>query len=182
MTRFKIPDRKDTHPDTHPVLDAAEKALGFIPNLHRLMALNPKVLAGWVALQSNLAQTLDLRTRDAIALAVTEVNGCTYCRAAHTYGATNFAKSTTEEIALNKQGKSGDPKRGAAALFAKTVTEKRGDIDDADLAAVRAAGWTDAEIVAIVALGAQFLMTNFLNNVAQTTADFPSLGSDAKVT
>jgi uncharacterized peroxidase-related enzyme len=179
MTRIAIPDRKDTHPDAHAVLDAAEKALGFVPNLHRLMALNPKVLAGWVGLQSNLSSTVDLRTRDAMALAVTEVSGCGYCRAAHTYGATNLTKSSSEEIALNKQGKSSDPKRGAAVHFAKAVAEKRGNVEDAELAAVKAAGWSDAEIVAIVALVAQFQMTNYLNNVAQTTPDFP-LVSEAR--
>ena len=173
MTRFAIPDRAASHPDTHVVLDAARKVLGFVPSLHRLMAINPKVLAGWVGLQSNLAQTVDLRTRDAIALAVTEVNGCGYCRAAHVYGATTFANSSKDEIALNMQGKSSDSKRGAAAAFAKAVIEMRGSVGDETLASVRAAGWTDAEIVAIVALAAQFSMTNLLNNVARTSADFP---------
>jgi alkylhydroperoxidase family enzyme len=90
-----------------------------------------------------------------------------------------FARSSSEEIGLNKQGMSNDPKRGAAALFAKTVAEKRGNIEDADLAAVQAAGWRDADVVAIVALAAQFLMMNFLNNVARTTADFPSVVEQA---
>jgi uncharacterized peroxidase-related enzyme len=180
MTRIRIPDPKDAHPDTHQVLNAVEQALGFVPNLHRLMALSPKALTGWVALQTNLAQTVDLRTRDAIAVAVTEVNDCNYCRVAHTYRAITFSQSTADEITLNRQGKSSDPKRGAAALFAKTVVERRGNIDDDDLIAVRSAGWTDADIVAIVALSAQFMMTNVLNNVAQTTADFPPVRGEAQ--
>jgi uncharacterized peroxidase-related enzyme len=175
MARIHIPDPKDAHPDTHQILNAVEQSLGFVPNLHRLMSLSPKVLTGWVALQTTLAQTIDLRTRDAIAVAVTEVNDCNYCRVAHTYRATTVSRSTADEIALNRQGKSGDPKRGAAALFARTVVERRGNIDDDDLIAVRSAGWTDADIVAIVALSAQFVMTNVLNNVAQTTADYPAV-------
>jgi len=180
MTRIRVPNPKDAHPDTHQVLDGVEQALGFVPALHRLMALSPKVLTGWVALQANLAQTVDLRTRDAIAVAVTEVNDCNYCRVAHTYRAITFSQSTADEITLNRQGKSSDPKRGAAALFAKTVVERRGNVDDDDLIAVRSAGWTDADIVAIVALSAQFMMTNVLNNVAQTTADFPPVRPGAQ--
>ena len=179
MNRIQIPDPKDAHPDTHHVLNAVEQTLGFVPNLHRLMALSPKALTGWVALQTNLAQTVDARTRDAIAAAVTEVNDCNYCRVAHTYRAVTFSHATAEEITLNRQGKSSDPKRGAAALFAKTIVERRGNIDDDDLIAVRSAGWTDGEIVAIVALSAQFMMTNVLNNVAQTTADFPPVHPEA---
>jgi hypothetical protein len=70
MTRIHIPDPKDAHPDTHQVLNAVDQAPGFVRNLHRLMALSPKVLTGWVALETNLAQTVDLRPRDAIAMAV----------------------------------------------------------------------------------------------------------------
>lgn len=173
MTRFSLPDPEAAHPDARPVLDAAKAALGFTPNLHRLIALNPRVLSAWVALQSTLSHTLDLKTRDAIALAVTEVNDCDYCRAAHAYGAATFSKLSAEEIQLNREGRSADAKRGAAARFAKRVAERRGKIDDEDLEAVRAAGWSDAEIVAIVAVGSQFLFTNFLNNVADTSADFP---------
>jgi uncharacterized peroxidase-related enzyme len=173
MTRFSLPEPAAVHPDARPVLDAAKAALGFTPNLHRLIALNPQVLSAWVALQGALSHTLDLKTRDAIALAVTEVNDCDYCRVAHAYGASTFSKLSPEEIQLNREGRSADAKRGAAAQFAKRVTERRGKIDDEDLEAVRAAGWSDPEIVAIVAVGSQFLFTNFLNNVAETPADFP---------
>ena len=89
--------------------------------------------------------------------------------------ATEVHELSPDEIALNRQGKSEDPKRGAAARFARLVTQTRGKVTDEDLAQVREAGWSDAEVIAIVALGAQFLMTNFLNNVADTTADFPSV-------
>ena len=175
MTRFTLPGLEDVHPDARPTLDAAKSALGFTPNLHRLMAINPWVLAGWVGLQSNLAHTLDLKTRDAIALAVTEVNDCDYCRAAHAYGARMLSKLTAEEIALNRLGQSSDVRRGAAARFARLVVQQRGKVSDEDLADVRAVGWSDSEIIAIIALGCQYLFTNFLNNVADTPADFPSL-------
>lgn len=46
---------------------------------------------------------------------------------------------------------------------------------DADLAAVREAGLADPQIIEIVALSAQFLLTNFMNNVADTDIDFPAV-------
>ena len=175
MSRITIPSREQAHADTQPTLDSVGKLLGFVPNLHRLMANNPHVLAGWLGLQSNLAKTLDVKTRDAIALAVSEANGCEYCLGAHGWVAAKFAKMSADEIALNRQGASEDPKRAAAARFAKTIIEARGKVADADLAAVRSAGYADAEVVAIIALSAQFLMTNFMNNVAQTEPDFPAV-------
>ena len=74
----------------------------------------------------------------------------------------------------NKQGKSEDAKRSAAARFAKTVVETHGKVSDGDLSAVRAAGYTDTQLIEIVALSAGTLMTNFLNNVAETEVDFPA--------
>jgi uncharacterized peroxidase-related enzyme len=173
MSRIAIPTRDEAPAESKPFLDAVGKQLGFVPNLHRLMSLSPAALVGWVGLQSQLAKALDAKTRDAIALAVSEVDGCNYCLAAHSHIAATFAKITPEEIALNREGRSKDPKREAAARFAKTLIEARGHVGDADIKSVRAAGFSDAQIVEIIALSAQFLLTNFMNNVADTDIDFP---------
>jgi hypothetical protein len=61
-----------------------------------------------------------------------------------------------------------NPTAKAAVAFAAAVTRAR----PADLAAVRAAGFTDAQIVEIVAVVAKNVLTNFLNNVAATEIDF----------
>lgn len=175
MSRIAFPSHEDAPEASKPILDNVKKQLGFVPNLHRLMSISPSVLNGWLGLMSNLSKTLDVKTRDSIALAVSEANGCHYCLSAHSYVAEKFAKMSHEEIALNRQGQSTDPRRGAAAGFAKQVIETRGQVSDADLAAVRAAGFDDAQIVEIVASAAQFLMTNFLNNVAGTDVDFPAV-------
>jgi uncharacterized peroxidase-related enzyme len=149
--------------------------LGFVPNLHRLMSISPAALNGWASLMGSLSKTLDVKTRDGIALAVSEVDGCNYCLAAHSYISTNLAKIPPEEIALNREGNSSDPKRRAAIQFAKSLIEKRGKVPDEDFAAVRGAGWTDANIVEIIALSAQYLLTNFMNNAVRTDIDFPEV-------
>lgn len=177
MSRIAIPTRDEAHPDARPTLDGVNKLLGFVPNLHRLMSLNPNVLAGWAGLQGALGKTLDVKTRDAIALAVSEANDCEYCLAAHSYIANNLVKISPEEIALNRKGGSSDPKRAAAATFALALIETRGKVSDAQFQAVRDAGFEDGDIVAIVGLTAQFLMTNFMNNVAGTAVDFPEIAA-----
>ena len=139
------------------------------------MSISPDVLAGFVGLQSSLAKTLDIKTRDAIALAVSEVNGCGYCIAAHSYVATNFARMSPEEIALNRRGGSHDIKHAAATNFAQHLMTTRGKVSDADLQAVRDAGYSNAQVIEMVALSAQFLLTNFINHVAQTDIDFPAI-------
>ena len=101
------------------------------------------------------------------------MNGCDYCLSAHTYLGLNLAKITPEEIALNRKGESGDAKADTAGRFASKVAHERGHVTDADLTAVRDAGFTDAQIVEILALIAENVFTNLLNVVAQTDIDFP---------
>ena len=161
--------------ESKPILDNVDKMLGFVPNLHRLMSISPNALSGWATMMRSFAKTLDVKTRDGIALAVSEADGCDYCLAAHSYIAGNLAKIPADEIEMNREGRSSDPKRQAAVAFAKALIETRGKVSDAQFAAVRDAGLTDANIVELIALTAQFLLTNFMNHAVQTPIDFPEV-------
>src|SRR3954452_806347 len=175
MSRIAIPKREDAPAQSKPILDNIDRMLGFVPNLHRLMAISPNALSGWATLMGSLAKTLDVKTRDGIALAVSEEDGCDYCLAANSYIAGNLARIPPAEIELNRAGRSSDPKRQSAVAFARALIETRGKVSDAQFAAVRDAGWTDGNIVEMIALTAQFLLTNFMNNAVQTPIDFPEV-------
>ena len=173
MSRLPIPAREDAPEASKPILDAVNKQLGVVPNMFRLFAASPAALTGLTSLSGAVAKTLDLKTRERIALAVAQVNGCNYCLSAHTYLGLNLAKITSEEVELNRKGASGDQKADAAVRFALKVTESRGHVSDEDLAAVRKAGYTDAQVIEIVSVVAENTFTNLINNVAQTEIDFP---------
>jgi uncharacterized peroxidase-related enzyme len=173
MSRIAVPSRDDAPAASQPILDAVNKQLGVVPNLFRLVALSPATLAGFTGFSGALAKTLDVKTRERIALAIAQANSCDYCLSAHTYLGLNLAKISPAEIALNRQGTSSDPKAAAAVAFATKVVESRGGVSDADLAAVRAGGFTDAQIVEIVGLVVENVFTNFVNRVADTDIDFP---------
>jgi uncharacterized peroxidase-related enzyme len=180
MSRIAVPTPEQTPDASQPVLDAVTKGLKMTPNLFRVMALSPNALNGWAGLQSALAKTLDVKTRDGIALAVSQVNGCQYCLSAHTYVASNIAKIPADEIRRNRLGQADDPRTAAAVAFARTLMTTRGKVSDADLAMVRAAGFSDANIVEIIALSAQYMLTNFVNNVFDTEIDFPVVDLEVK--
>jgi len=175
MPRIAIPAHDEAPARSRPILDNVKNTLGFIPNVQRLMSISPQALEGWAGLMGSLSKTLDLRTREGIALAVSETDSCDYCLAAHSYVATVIAKIPQDEITQNRAGRSGDQKRQAALAFAKALVEKRGKVSDEEFSAVRNAGWTDANIVEMIALAAQFLLTNFMNNAVQTPIDFPKV-------
>ena len=159
---------------SQPLLEAVVKQLGSAPNLFRLVATSPQALEGYLALSGALGKgALPAATRERIALAIAEINGCDYCLSAHTYLGKNLARLDDAEIAANRSGASNDPKADAAVRFATRVARSRGHIGDADFSAVQLAGYTDAQIIEIVQHVALNTWTNTFNNVFQTEIDFP---------
>jgi uncharacterized peroxidase-related enzyme len=121
-----------------------------------------------------LGKSFDLKTRESMSLAVSEVNGCNYCLGVHSHGAQQ-AKMPADEIILARKGHARDPKRNAAVEFARKVIETRGNVSDADVKAVRDAGYTDANVMEIVAPVAMYSLTNFFHNVFDPEKDYPSV-------
>ena len=138
-------------------------------------ARSPIAFNAWAALFGSLSKALDVKTRDSIGLAVSEVNGCNYCLTVHSFTAAHMAKLPADEIILARKGHATDPKRDAAVQFARKVIETRGNVSDADLKAVRDAGYRDANVMEIVALVAMYSLTNFFNNVFDPEKDFPAV-------
>jgi uncharacterized peroxidase-related enzyme len=175
MSRIPTPATIEAAPAAaQPLLQAVKKQLGVAPNLFRLVANSPAALEGYVSLSGALGKgDLPAATRERIALAVAEINGCDYCLSAHTYLGRHVAKLDDAEITANRHGASNDPKAHAAVKFAVRVTEARGRITSEDFAAVKAAGYTDAQIIEIVQHVALNTWTNYINTVAETEIDFP---------
>lgn len=161
--------------DSKATLDAFSKGLGFTPTMMASFAQSPVAFNAWATLLGSLSKALDVKTRDSIGLAVSEVNGCNYCLTVHSFTAQHMAKLPEDEIILARKGHAKDPKRDAALQFARKVIETRGQVADADLQAVRDAGYTDANIMEIVALVAMYSLTNFFNNVFDPEKDFPAV-------
>jgi uncharacterized peroxidase-related enzyme len=173
MSRLATPARDDVPEASKPILDAVQKQLGVVPNMFRLLASSPAVLQGFTANNGALAKTLDVKTRERIALAVAQVNRCDYCLSAHSYLGLNLAKITPDEVALNRRGESGDAKANAAVRFATKIVRERGQVTDGDIKMVRNAGFSDGQIVEIIAVAVENVFTNLLNVVAETDIDFP---------
>lgn len=175
MSRIATPASIEASPDaSQPLLQAVKKQLGVVPNLFRVAGNSPAALEGYLGLNGALGKgKLDGKTRERIALAVAEINGCGYCLAAHSYLAKNLAKLDEAEIAANRNGGSNDPKADAAVAFAAKIVRERGHVAATDLEAVRSAGYGDAEIIEIVLHVALNTLTNYVNEVAGTDIDFP---------
>jgi len=174
MPRIQPIDVNQADERTRKVLDTVQKKLGRVPNIMKTMARGPAALQSYLAFSEAISGgSLKPALREQIALTIANVNECDYCAAAH--GAlARMAGVARDELGPNYQGHSSEPKVEAALQFARRIVERRGFVDDADLQQVRDAGYTDGQIVEIIAVAALNIFTNYFNHVARTESDFPA--------
>ena len=175
MSRIPTPATIGAAPAAaRPLLETVKKQLGVVPNLFRVVANSPAALEGYLGLSSALNKgALPAPTRERIALAIADFNGCGYCLSAHTYLGKNLAKLDDAELIANRNGASNDPIADAAVRFAVKVARERGHVGEDDVSAVRLAGYDDAQVIEIVLHVALNTWTNYINEVVKTDIDFP---------
>ena len=175
MSRITAVQPKDADERVRRQFDAIQKKLGAVPNMMRTMAQSPMVLEGYLGLSGALSRGhLPATLREQIALAIAEANACNYCLAAHS-ALGRGAGLSDDQLAASREGRAADAKANAALQFALAVLRRRGSVRDDDLAGVRAAGFSDGEIVEIIAHVALNVFTNYLNRAADTEIDFPRM-------
>lgn len=179
MPRINLPATiEDAPAGAREALNGVKAKLGMAPNIYLLASNSPAALNGLLALSGNLSSgALSAAAREAIALAVANVNGCDYCNSAHSYIAKNLVKASDDEIAKNRDGRSGDAKTDAAARLARKIAVTRGEAGDNDIEDARRAGLTDAELVEVVAHVALNTYTNYMNEIFRTPIDFPAVAA-----
>ena len=179
MSRLTQISDADASPAAANLLTGIKKKIGVVPNLYRVMAHEPAVLAAALNFGDTLSEgSFDQKTREAIALAVAGANECDYCASAHS-AISKGLKVDDAEIASRLKGVSTDAKLNAILQFAVAVVDKRGLVSDEDLANARNAGLTQGEIVETVGVVVANILTNYINHVAQTDIDFPVVHAKA---
>ncbi len=154
---------------------AVEGKIGKVPNLLATLAHSPAALGFYLNNGAALENaSISAGLREQIALVVAGVNQCGYCASAHT-AIGKMVGVDEAELGKNLRGESGDAKVLAALDFSKAIVEKRGWASDADLQAVREAGYTDGEVLEIVATVVANIFTNYANHVIETENDFPKV-------
>lgn len=157
------------------LLDTLRTNIGKDLNIFTTMAHAPAALKSYMDFSGNLKNgALDAKLREAIALTCANFNGCDYCASAHTaIGA--GAGLSEDALAQALKGKSNDDKTQAALTFTTVLLKKRGQVNDNDVSALKQAGYSDQELIEIVANVSLNIFTNYFNDVALTAIDFPEV-------
>ena len=68
-----------------------------------------------------------------------------------------------------------DAKTQAGLQFAQEVTKNRGQVSTETIQAVKEAGYNDGDILEIILNVVSNTLTNYVNHIAETEVDFPSV-------
>ena len=109
-----------------------------------------------------------------IDLAISQVNGCSYCQAAHTAIAQMNGFNEAQTIELRKGQASWDSKTDALAKIAKELAESRGRVSESTKENFFNAGYSKENLVDLVVASGAIGITNTLHNLTEVAVDFPA--------
>jgi uncharacterized peroxidase-related enzyme len=175
MNRVPLIDRRATTPDRQALLDGIHTAFGTVPQMFRAVANSPAALKSmWGSFGALGSGVLGAKLSELIAVAVADRNACEYCLAAHT-ALGRKAGASAQELQAAQAGESSDPRANAALRFALKLVDARGQVGEGDVQALRGAGFSDEEVVEVVAHVALNLFTNYVNIALAVPVDFPAV-------
>ena len=176
MPRFPVHTLDDAPEASRAALEAAQRRFGTVLNVVGEMAHAPVVLATYAAMTQAITEhgTFDAATREAIALAVGNQDGCDYCQSAHTLSAKQAGLTEEQTVAI-RQGHAGfDPRLDALLTVARHIAANVGNVPDEAYERARKEGWSEEQLAELFAHVAVNLFTNCFNHYARTELDIPA--------
>ncbi len=173
MSDFNVPKREEVSTSNQAIFDNLKKAVGFVPNLYATYAHSENALANYLAL-SNAKTSLSAKEKEVVNLAVSQVNDCSYCLAAHTAIGKMNGFTDNQILELRSGKASFDTKLNALARLAKNITENRGATDEAVIADFFSAGWSKENLVDTIVLVGDKTISNYLHKTTDVPVDFPA--------
>mgnify|MGYP002777388980 FL=1 len=172
MSRVALLDEQTATKPSAELLAQIERAMGARPAMFRAVANSPAALKSmWGSFGALGGGKLGAALGEQLAVAIANRNRCEYCLAAHT-ALGQGAGLSGATLAAAQRGQSGDPRTQAALTFVLKLVDARGAASASDVAAVRSAGFSDEEIVELIAHTALNLYTNYINIALDVPVDF----------
>lgn len=171
---FEVPTREQVSENNQGIFDHMMKAFGKVPNLYATFGLNDTALADYLTLQ-NRKSTLTAKEREIINLVVSQVNDCKYCVPAHTAIGKMMGFTDEQILEIRRAQISFNEKYDALARFVREVTINRGRPSEKAADALADAGYTQANVIDIMMVIGDKIISNYLHNFTQIPVDWPSV-------
>ncbi len=172
MTTFPLHSSETAPEASKELLNSAQKRLGFVPNLMRVMAEVPVTLEAYQTLMALFEKTSFSPTEtEVVTLSVSNTNGCDYCLAAHSTVAAMKKVPADVIKAAATGGDLADAKLDALAKLTRSIVETRGWPEETLLEAFYGQGYTTANYLELLVGVTMKTLSNYVNHQANTPID-----------
>ena len=170
MDRFPVPDVEELPEDLRERIDEETERAGFTPNVFLAYAYRPSHFRAFFAYYDALVEDTELTRAEIEMLIVTVsgVNDCLYCVVAHGALLRLYAEDPhlADQLATNYRSADLSERHRAMLAFAVDLTERPGEVDDADVEALEAVGFDRRAVWDIASVVAFFNLSNRMSTVA----------------
>ena len=172
MSQFPVQTIESAPEASKATLEATQKAYGFLPNLFGVMANSPALVEAYASLSKIFGKSSFSPTEQQIVLlATSELNGCTYCMAAHSVVA-QMSKVPADVIEALRAGQPlADSKLEALRQLTVAIVETRGWPSEDVVKAFHDAGYSEAQYLEVVLGIGLKTLSNYTNHAASTPLD-----------
>ncbi len=149
------------------IFDKTQKTLGFVPNMYKKMGQNPALLDAYIYSYNSFRANSGFNSveQEVVFLSVAVENNCDYCMAAHSFIADKMSKVPVEVTDAIRDGKKiPDAKLAALSKLTRLLTVNRGNVSQAEIDEFLAAGYTEVNVLGIIAGIAVKTISNYSNH------------------
>ncbi|MFC4211628.1 carboxymuconolactone decarboxylase family protein [Pedobacter lithocola] len=173
MKTISVPTDEQVSPETRLIFEKMKKRMGKVPNLYATMGYSEHALKAFLGLEEQLSGGIfSAKEREAVALAVSEINQCDYCLAGHTQSAIRYG-FTLEDTLDIRRGLTQDPKITILIQLAQSFTQNQGRADLQLVDNFFSGGYNEAALMELIGFITVRVFTNYVYAVTKIPIDFP---------
>jgi AhpD family alkylhydroperoxidase len=174
MHHYRIHDVESAPANARPAMQGLIQNLGFLPNLAATMAESPVLLNGFVGAFGNFhGGGFSGRQKQVLLLTNAVANSCAWAVAFHSTLARKEGVDAEDVRASRERRLPQDATLSALSGFTRALIEKRGHVDDRDLATFTAAGFGADQVLEVIAGLAVSVMANYAGNITNPVVEDP---------
>lgn len=173
ITKINVPTKEQVDSKARNIFENLEKNLGMIPNLYATIGYSSDILEAYLNYSGIVGNaSFSKKEIEAIKLAVSEINQCEYCKAAHTAIAKMNGFTEDETIAI-RTAKLNDARLNVLILLAQEIAREKGRLSIELKERFFTEGFDNKALVDLIAVVNVVSFTNYLHNATQIPVDFP---------
>ena len=168
MQTFPVHTIESAPEQSRPSLAALQNAFGMIPNILGAMSTSPVLIGSLVQLfQKVHGGSFSEEQVQVLLLTNAVTNASTWAVAFHTALALKEGVDAADVQAIRERRAPRNPRHATLSTLARSLIDKRGQLDEADVTRFLQAGFDKAHLLEVIGVSAASTITNYTGSVTR---------------